>query len=213
MDGNCLEWGKSKFWFWCRAAKAWNYRALKARIELLITDHYPITNHFFRSSSSLLHFEWFKMLWDPSSSFFSVWTSLTFKASNFLILAHLKQFKVLQEHHLQFYKSSFNPNSKRATYKEFFGWSGLGFVRFDGLFFVFLKPSTLQGHKIFNFNLLSTIFSVSDAPIGGVQVLFGHQKQQSPPLGSGVPWALKWLLMGCSTLYTMIFLPHWDCKS
>jgi hypothetical protein len=22
MDGNCLEWGKSKFWFWCRAAKA-----------------------------------------------------------------------------------------------------------------------------------------------------------------------------------------------
>jgi len=33
-----------------------------ARVELPITDHYLITNHFFRSSSSALHFEWFKML-------------------------------------------------------------------------------------------------------------------------------------------------------
>jgi hypothetical protein len=34
-------------------------------------------------------------------------------------------------------------------------------------------------------------------PIGGVQVLFGHQKQWSPP---SLPWMLKWSLMDCSTL-------------
>jgi hypothetical protein len=44
------------------------------------------------------------------------------------------------------------------------------------------------------------IFSATDALIGGVQVLFGHQKQRSPPLGFSLPWALKWLFMGCSTL-------------
>jgi len=31
------------------------------------------------------------------------------------------------------------------------------------------------------------ILNVPNAPIKGDQVLFGHQKQQSPPLGSGLP--------------------------
>jgi hypothetical protein len=31
------------------------------------------------------------------------------------------------------------------------------------------------------------IFNVLDVPIGGVQVLFGHQKQQNPPLEFGLP--------------------------
>jgi hypothetical protein len=31
----------------------------------------------------------------------------------------------------------------------------------------------------------------SDAPSGGIQVLFGDQKQWSPPLGFGLPWVLK----------------------
>jgi hypothetical protein len=35
-----------------------------ARVELPITDLYPIINRFLRSSSSELHFEWFKMLWE-----------------------------------------------------------------------------------------------------------------------------------------------------
>ncbi len=37
---------------------------LTHRVELPITDHYLITAHFFRSSSSVLYFEWFKMLWE-----------------------------------------------------------------------------------------------------------------------------------------------------
>jgi hypothetical protein len=44
------------------------------------------------------------------------------------------------------------------------------------------------------------IVSVSDAPRGGVQVLFGHQKQRSPPLGSSLPWALKCSVTGRCTL-------------
>jgi hypothetical protein len=39
---------------------------------------------------------------------------------------------------------------------------------------------------------------VSDAP--RVQVLFGHQKQWSPPLGSGLPKALKFSVTRQSTL-------------
>jgi hypothetical protein len=35
--------------------------------------------------------------------------------------------------------------------------------------------------------------------IRGVQVLFGHEKQQNPPVGSGLPW-LKPFALGCSTL-------------
>jgi len=36
-------------------------------------------------------------------------------------------------------------------------------------------------------NSVFTIISVSDVPRGGVQVLFTHQKQHSPPLGSSLP--------------------------
>ncbi len=32
--------------------------------------------------------------------------------------------------------------------------------------------------------------------------MFGHQKQLSPPFGSSLTWALKWLLMCCFTLLT-----------
>jgi hypothetical protein len=32
--------------------------------------------------------------------------------------------------------------------------------------------------------------------------LFGHQKQQSPPLGFGLPWMLKCLLTSHSILLT-----------
>jgi hypothetical protein len=53
---------------------------------------------------------------------------------------------------------------------------------FSGLFFEFLTPSTLGAYNFLNPNPFFMIFSVLDAPIGGVQVLFEHQKQQSPPL-------------------------------
>jgi hypothetical protein len=54
-----------------------------------------------------------------------------------------------------------------------------------------LDPLTLGGCNVFNYNPFLTIFSAPNAPIEGVQVLFGHQKQQSPPLGISLPEHLK----------------------
>jgi hypothetical protein len=38
--------------------------SLIIRVKLFVTDRYLITEHFFGSSSFVLHFEWFKMLWE-----------------------------------------------------------------------------------------------------------------------------------------------------
>jgi hypothetical protein len=78
---------------------------------------------------------------------------------------------------MKFYKSSLNSNSNRATYKEFSWCSGIAFIVFDGLFFNFLTLFTLGGYNFLISNLFLTIVSVSNAPKGRVQVLFGHQKQ------------------------------------
>ncbi len=65
-------------------------------------------------------------------------------------------------------------------------------------------PLLWGGHNFLNFNPFLTIFHVPDAPIEKNQVLFGHQKHQSPPLESGLPWVFKWSLMDCSTLLQQI---------
>jgi hypothetical protein len=49
------------------------------------------------------------------------------KLLTFSFLVHFKLFKVLHEHHLQFYKSSWNCNNNIATYKEFLGCSNTDF--------------------------------------------------------------------------------------
>ncbi len=58
-----------------------------------------------------------------------------------------------------------------------------------------------------NSNMFLKIFSAPDGPIGGVQVLIGHQKQRSPPLRFGLPWALKCSLTGRSTLVSLLPRP------
>jgi hypothetical protein len=50
-----------------------------------------------------------------------------------------------------------------------------------------LDSSTLGRRNFLNSNPFFTIFSAPDAPTEGVQVLIGHQKQQSPPLGFSLP--------------------------
>jgi hypothetical protein len=50
-----------------------------------------------------------------------------------------------------------------------------------------LNPYTLGDLNFLIRDSFSNIVSVSDAPKEEVQVLFGHQKQWSPPLGSGLP--------------------------
>jgi hypothetical protein len=51
-----------------------------------------------------------------------------------------------------------------------------------GFFFEFLTPFTLGDHNFLISNLFLTIVCVLDVPRGGLQILFGHQKQQNPPL-------------------------------
>jgi hypothetical protein len=53
---------------------------------------------------------------------------------------------------------------------------------FNDFFSEFLTPSTLGDHNFLVFSVFSTTLSVLDAPKGGLQVLFGHQKQKNPPL-------------------------------
>jgi len=64
----------------------------------------------------------------------------------------------------------------------------LTFVVFRGLFFFeFSTPFSLGGHNVVIYNLFSIIVSVLDVARGEGQVLFGHQKQWSSPLGFGLP--------------------------
>jgi hypothetical protein len=67
-------------------------------------------------------------------------------------------------------------------------------------FFEFLTPSTLGGRNFLDYILFLTIFNVPHVPIGGVQILFGHHKQQNSPLGSSLPLAHKWLITDQFTL-------------
>jgi hypothetical protein len=79
--------------------------------------------------------------------------------------------------------------------KGIFGWLGMGFVLLGGLFFLSSWPPLLwRGCNFLKFNPFFTIFSAPDAPIGGVQVLFGHQKRRSPLLGSALP-VIAWSVL------------------
>jgi hypothetical protein len=66
--------------------------------------------------------------------------------------------------------------------RNFFGVWELACVVLGGLFFELLTPSTLGGYNFLNSIPFSTIFNALDAPIGRIQVLFGHQKKWSLPL-------------------------------
>jgi hypothetical protein len=64
---------------------------------------------------------------------------------------------------------------------DFFECLGISFVVFDDLCFWVLDPLYFVGCNFLISNLFWMIISMSDALRGGVQVLFGYQKQQSPP--------------------------------
>jgi hypothetical protein len=73
---------------------------------------------------------------------------------------------------------------------------------FSGLFFLsFSPPFTLGGCNFLISNPFPRIVYVPDAPTIGIQVLFGHQKQWSPSLGSSLPWVPKCPITSWSTLY------------
>jgi len=58
----------------------------------------------------------------------------------------------------------------------------LVFITFGGFFFEFLTPSILGGRNFLNFIMFLMIFNALDVSIGGVQDLFGQQKQWNSTL-------------------------------
>jgi hypothetical protein len=71
-------------------------------------------------------------------------------------------------------------NSNKTTPKEFF-LSDREWALYCSVvcFFEFFTPFTLGGHNFLNSNIFLTIFNAPNVPMGEIQVLFGHQKQQS----------------------------------
>jgi len=67
------------------------------------------------------------------------------------------------------------------------GCLGIGLCSVWWFVCLVLDPSTLGGYRFLNSIPFLMIFNVPNAPIKGVQVLFGHQKQQNPPFESGLP--------------------------
>ncbi len=113
--------------------------------------------------------------------------------SNLLIFQffiHFKQFKVLQEHHLKFFKSSSNSNSNKAR-KMFLVFRNRHLQCLVVCFNEFLTPFILVGCNFLISYLFFQIVSVSDAPRGGVQVLFRHQKYRALPLDPACPERLS----------------------
>jgi hypothetical protein len=54
----------------------------------------------------------------------------------------------------------------------------------NGFFSEFLTPFIMGAHNFFISNLFFMIINVLDVPRRGLQVLFGHQKQQNSPLAA-----------------------------
>jgi hypothetical protein len=54
-------------------------------------------------------------------------------------------------------------------------------------FFEVLASSFLGGHNFLNSISFLMSFCALEAPIGGVQIMFGHQEKWNPSFGFGLP--------------------------
>jgi hypothetical protein len=80
--------------------------------------------------------------------FSSFWSLLLSNLITFLLCIHFKQFKILYEHHLEWYKSTLNSFSNRATYNICFGCLKIGLCNVWWLvFFEFSTPCTLGSYN------------------------------------------------------------------
>jgi hypothetical protein len=109
----------------------------------------------------------------------------------FLFLIYFKRCKLLWEHHLKFYKSSWNFNSKIQHTRHFLGVWELAFVVFDGFFFDFLTPSTLGGCNFLNSIMFLTIFSAPHVPISRFKFFLDTRNNGAFPLDPAYPKLLS----------------------
>ncbi len=114
---------------------------------------------------------------------------------------------------MKFYKLSLNSNSNRATYKECFGCLRTDLCTVWWFVFMSSWPPLLWGAITLSFLIhFLQLLVCQMRQEEGVQVLFGHQKRRSPPLGSGLPWALKCSVTSWSTVVQVIH-HHWNLIS
>jgi len=107
---------------------------------------------------------------------------------------------------LKFYKSFWNFNSNRTTYKEFFGC--LRTSLFSIWWFVFLSfwPPLLLGAITFSI-LLFLVCQIRNRR--GLS-FFWTLKTMEPSLGSSLPWALKCLVINQFTLILIWTMQMWN---
>jgi len=98
---------------------------------------------------------------------------------------------VLHKCHLKFYKLALNSNNNRITHKEFCGCLGTDLCSISWFVFLNFWPLLLWMAITFFLFFFFWRFSAPDEPIGGIQVLFKHKKQWTPPLWSSLPRTLK----------------------
>jgi hypothetical protein len=65
--------------------------------------------------------------------------------------------------------------------RNFVGAWELFFVTFGGFLLKKLTPYSLRGHNFLNSISFLMIFNAPHVPIGGVQVLFRHEKMEPSP--------------------------------
>jgi hypothetical protein len=98
----------------------------------------------------------------------------------------------------------------RQHTRNFLGVQESAFVMFDGLFCWVLDKLYFCNFLVF-FNPFPTIVSVWDVSRGGLQVLWGHQKQWNLPLGFSLWSKLKCPVTNSSTL-DLGLLISWSLK-
>ncbi len=84
-----------------------------------------------------------------------------------------------------------NFNRNKITYLKKNGCLIIALCSIQWFIFLSFWPPLLWGAMTFPILFFFTIFNMPYVPIGGVQVLFKHQKTIEHPFGSCLPWTFK----------------------
>ncbi len=117
--------------------------------------------------------------------FSSFWPLLLHQCITFsLFFVQIERFELLWNCHLKLYKSSSNSKSNEVIFKEFLRGSEIGYELLGLVFLINQTPLTSGGCNFLASSSFLPLFSVIDAPRGGLHLILGHYKQ----------WALlqKW---------------------
>jgi hypothetical protein len=111
------------------------------------------------------------------------------------------------------YKSSLNFNNNRATDNYYFEMFRNCLCNVWWLAFLSFWPPLLLGALTFSFLIhFQQLFTCQMHQEEGFKICL-DQNQRSPPLGSGLPWAIKCLVIDQSTLHDKgVLMPTHFCR-